>query len=565
MEYRLPNHPSSLISDPLSILDSEELQVPYWEFLKALLKPMTSSIEAAAVEARTDIEEGTSKAQNVEFKRSQRIHSMFFDALDTIACSLSPTTRTQDFSLLRSQSPDLLPSELIHSIIQSALQLPTLLPSGYLPILGNPPTGSGQHEKQQPAASASSTSITLSSDQINCLICHMLLGTLPTPPWPDASWEPSLAQAWFADDGRGDREIKNAYIKVLLTYLGDTLRDGHDQQDKEGQEGEAGLGRTGVTYRLVEYPSIPRDDVLFASLSNETADLRNKPLVPLTVCLLDEEDDDCEHCFGIEMKDSNTSKESSITTDMVQLISANKEVGFGPAATQEERLFGAVPCLLPIVLFTPPLSPTQGVLVSGNGTAVYARFKGHLRTAKLDTIYSSPDAQKKGRSFLFLDALEMDGESHGRDRELELMKRELRKLITGFGALEINEQSGKWRSRARVVVPPWGCGTFGGDLRVKLLLIWLSASIVSGELPSFGDQGQEDGDEKEEEGMGALELRFSLRQDIWNQLDPEWRHSIQSISRFRLRVDGNENDVAQTTWNIGRFWDEVSSGKCLLP
>ncbi|KAG8804110.1 hypothetical protein FRC17_006036 [Serendipita sp. 399] len=488
---------------------------------------------------------------------------MFFDALDTIAYSLSPTNPTRDFSLLRSQSPDLLPSKLIHSIIQSALQLPTLLPSGYLPILGNPPTGSGQQGKQQPAASASNTTITLSSDQINCLICHMLLGTLSTPPWPDASWEPSLAQAWFADDGRGDREIKGTYIKVLLTYLGNALRDGRVQQDEEGQEGQAGLGRTGVTYRLVEYPSILRDDALFASLSNETADLRNKSLVPLTVCLLDEEDDDCEHCFGIEMKHSNTSKES-IITDMVQLISANKEVGFGPAATQEERLFGAVPCLLPIVLFTPLLSPTQGVLVSGNGTAVYARFKGHLRTAKLDTIYSSPDAQRKGRSFLFLDALEMDGEFHGRDRELDLVKRELRKLITGFGALDINEHSGKGR-RMRVVVPPWGCGTFGGDLRVKLLLIWLSASIVSGEQPSFGDQVQKNGDDKEEEDTGALELHLSLRKDMWNRLDPEWRHSIQSISHFRLRVDGNEDDVAQTKWNVRRLWDEVSSGRCLLP
>ena len=125
--------------------------------------------------------------------------------------------------------------------------------------------------------------------------------------------------------------------------------------------------------------------------------------------------------------------------------------------------------LLPIVLFTPDLPENAALVVSG-GTAVWAHFTGHLRTATLSQIYSPEQRQvhrRTGRQFVFADALELD-EAPGTDLQQVHLEREVKKLLAGFSALE---------QGTTVIAPPWGCGAFGGDLRVKLLLIWLAASL----------------------------------------------------------------------------------------
>ena len=125
--------------------------------------------------------------------------------------------------------------------------------------------------------------------------------------------------------------------------------------------------------------------------------------------------------------------------------------------------------LLPIVLFTPELPENAALVVSG-GTAVWARFTGHLRTAKLSQIYSPEQRQvnrRTGRQFIFADALELD-EAPGTDLQPAHLEREVKKLLAGFAALEHG---------TTVIAPPWGCGAFGGDLRVKLLVLWLAASL----------------------------------------------------------------------------------------
>ncbi|KAG8845863.1 hypothetical protein FRB91_001378 [Serendipita sp. 411] len=659
--YRLPNHPSSLVSDPLSILDSDELKVPYWEFLKTLLEPILSSLgDPSENDSHLSLKDRTTlDTRESNTRKETKLETEFFDALEVIGYSLSMSTvnnnningntLSRDFSLLRSYlyhpHPRLLSPNLLSSILTSALQLPTLFPTGLLPILG---TTKPSDKLQPPPVSHT---VVLSSPQIICILCHMILGTLPNPPWPNASWSPSLAQAWFTDDGRGDREIKRAYIQVLLTYLEDTLLHVDDLEAEKS-----------VAYRLVEYQGVQGvvdvDDgeLLFLSLSSQNSPgIRNKRLVPLTVILLDEEDDDCEACFDVNVDEDededDIEKTKTPTTELVQLVSANKEIGFGVAATQEERLFGAVPCLLPIVFFTPPLSPTQALLIYGTGTTVCARFKGHLRTARLDTVYTKMERKEEeeepkdrtrkrkvgeakdrtGRTFLFMDALEMDGEFHGRDRELQFVKRELRKLVTGFAALtktktkeegrndenedkDEDERDGeeakgaraRGEKRIRVVLPPWGCGTFGGDLTVKLLLIWLAASIVvtsdqptiptipscdpntlgkkkkgndqdktlflpglpEGQEEYYVGEGEEDGDEWRRKCR--IELRFALRRDLWNGLDPKWRDALGRINGFTLQgAEDQTGHLPRDTlrvreeWDVGRLWDDVSSGECL--
>ncbi|KAG8807952.1 hypothetical protein FRC18_005285 [Serendipita sp. 400] len=340
--YKLPNHPSSFISDPLSILDSDEPKVPYWEFLKTLLEPILSSLgDPSENDSHSTLKEKTTlNTRESSTKKETKLETEFFDALEVIGYSLSMSSvnnkngnkLSRDFSLLRSYlyhpHPRLLSPTLLSSILSSALQLPTLFPTGLLPILGT--TTTKPSEKLQPPPV--SHTVVLSSPQIICILCHMILGTLPNPPWPNASWNPSLAQAWFADDGRGDREIKRAYIQVLLTYLEDTLLYVDDLEAEKS-----------VTYRLVDYQGVRSglqgvvdddDESLFLSLSSQnTPGIRNNRLVPLTVILLDEEDDDCEACFDVnnEDEDEDDIEKTKNPTELVQLVSANKEIGFGAA------------------------------------------------------------------------------------------------------------------------------------------------------------------------------------------------------------------------------------------
>lgn len=131
------------------------------------------------------------------------------------------------------------------------------------------------------------------------------------------------------------------------------------------------------------------------------------------------------------------------------------------------------------------------------------------------------DQNRIGRSFLFLDALEMDGEQHGRDTDPPNLTRELVKLVTGFRGLVRSYPAARWM----VVVPPWGCGTFGGDLKVKLFLIWIAASLC-----------------------GIDELRFAIRMDIWNEIDAPWRAFIQDAS----------DDSKRTQWTPDILWNFLS-------
>lgn len=571
MEYKLPNHSDSFISDPLSVLDSDELEVSYWAFLTTLLDPIASSrVKLSHQTHRDPVFEDTTR----EPLTASEIYKHFTNAIETIAYSLTGSGNS-DNSLLLAYWPDPLSPQLVQRIVHAALQLPTLIPEGYLPVLGR---SLGAQYSGSPTIQQV---VTLTTEQVACIVCHMVLGTLPKPPWATISveegggfsWDgPNLSPAWFADDGRGSKEIKSAYIRVLLAYLDATLPVPHSS-DTPGRRGV-----DCITYQIVEgnfKETRDRGEEIEMESGNELVDiltsvLSEKPegvfsthtLVPLRIILLEqEEDDDHEECFTVDVA----------STIVCQLVSANSEIGFGPAATQEERLFGAVPTLLPAVLFTPRLRPTQGLLVSGDGINVFGHFKGHLRSARLERIYprQAEGAEgglfhsRKGRQFLFLDALEMDGELHGRDAELPLMERELRKLVVGFNALvrqphsDIKEscdqsRSGVMHQRGKnhvvVVLPPWGCGTFGGDFKIKLLLIWLAASMVTGtDLASAVS--------------ASLELRLAVKKAWWEALDAEWRMFLEMILKGQnIRTKAPGSNIAPSPplpWTVGMLWTRL--------
>jgi len=143
-----------------------------------------------------------------------------------------------------------------------------------------------------------------------------------------------------------------------------------------------------------------------------------------------------------------------------------------------------------------------------------------------------------GRLFLFLDALEMDGENHGKDLDWENVHRELKKLSSGFHALASrmppDSNTRPWSGNKTImVIPPWGCGTFGGDFHVKLLLIWMCAS-------AYGDY--------------VRELRLVVRRGWWESTVPAWRSLIG-----RLEGSSLEKAWSGVTRLMKRYSDDPNS------
>jgi hypothetical protein len=297
---KLPNHPESKISDPLSILNSDEVLVPYWDFLTTLLRPF---IEASRANEAPD----------------NRL-SKFIEALGTICYSLTGNG-SQDFSLLL-EFPSA--TRLVGPIITSALNMKELFPDGILQTLGKSEDLQVGFTNGEGFVSSTGTieTITLNHPQVSCLVCHMVLGTFSKPPW--MTWDgPNLGSVWFTDDGKGDQKMKRAYIQVLLAYLEEELTSGHAMQIS-GERNE--IPKVSFSIFDVHAPCggsideergqyLPQPGVRESALS---------PLIPLNIYLMEEEDDDYGPCF-------TPSSDVQVCEEICQLVSANKEIGFGPA------------------------------------------------------------------------------------------------------------------------------------------------------------------------------------------------------------------------------------------
>ena len=295
---KLPCHPESTISDPLSILDSEEVLVPYWDFLKALLNPFVD-------------ETGALEEPNARL-------SQFIDVLETISYSVTGNGSPNFSLLLESASPTQL-SRLVGPIVRSALNMKELFPDGVLPTFEDPavsPKSRSCTENRYISSKGAFTTITLDHAQLSCLLCHMILGTFSKPQW--MSWNgPCLGPLWFADDGKGDRRIKTAYIHVLLAFLEEELISlPTTLRNQNGRDLKA------VRFSLFDlYGRSGRGESVQPLFQLEDTESSLKSLTPLNVYFLEEEDDDHEPCFTSSPEDNE---------EICQLVSANKEIGFGP-------------------------------------------------------------------------------------------------------------------------------------------------------------------------------------------------------------------------------------------
>ncbi|KAH7161446.1 hypothetical protein EDB81DRAFT_839772 [Dactylonectria macrodidyma] len=162
------------------------------------------------------------------------------------------------------------------------------------------------------------------------------------------------------------------------------------------------------------------------------------------------------------------------------VVSANKVIGFGQSATQEEIFVGIAPETCPVVLVAPHLTDKSVITVCGarailsvTGQRRDIHWSVQPRPLSPTGSFDAWARAWRGGRLIFMDALEMDMVEASDQQLPDLMPqnidRELRKAATGFTALPACDA---------VRTGLWGCGAFCGDAGVKLIVMWLAASVA---------------------------------------------------------------------------------------
>lgn len=301
--------------------------------------------------------------------------------------------------------------DLIHNIIDEALKMNQLFPSGTLPQLS--------HIVDH---------ITFSRNQVKCLLAHMFWGTF-RPLWNESSGLyhtssgepihqkfPRTFLDWFHSDKMSEQS--KIYIRTILKYFKSSVEDSHSIEFH-------------VRHQRLE-PS-------------EWLDSKHH------ICQVQIETQGRIGDYGADF----------------QVDFANKQVGFGQGATQEELILGTSPESCVVVLIANPLEDDYTIQIKG--CQQFGNYTGFGSSAKFSPLQDVHSWNWSQRSILAMDARYYDGLS-GDNRYQQLdeqaLFRELNKALCAFSAA----------FGSIVESGPWGCGAFGGDREIKMITQILAAS-----------------------------------------------------------------------------------------
>ena len=384
--YLLPCHPSVRVEDPLSVCeDYDALEVPKWRMVSKLLA------EGSIKDTKGLTDVISTFQHDVEFETLRSVlegmdSSHFFSAVLPVMCTV-------------------------------ALRMPELFPTGELPVL---------HPGKD-------KSVSLTREQVACLLAHMFFCTLTPPKW---------SQHWanFAIWYNSTSPPVRAYLQVLLIHF--------SQLDSSGSGGtkDSVILHRRVVISPPDWQSSPSD--ISPSLLTPSYNLEPPP-------------------------------EANAEVDF-----ANKDIGFGVSGSQEEVLLGMSPEMCIVMLLAPTLSENETLLIQG------ARRVGQYKGVGRNVTFMGPWVEEREwslRCVIAMDALELDMEDCGHNiRELEPnnLNRELNKAYCGFSPL-----NGKPFSL--IATGHWGCGAFGGHRYAKALIQVMAATEANTKLV-FHDIQSED-------------------------------------------------------------------------
>lgn len=440
--YHLPSSPNTKVIDRFSLLDEIPLSpttklkieqdpsglVPLWPLLAHLLSPSTNPPITTM--------------------------GLLTSLLDTISTTIRGTAfPAGNYSLLREcivsyfGSEDVFFERIWPKVVHLALKMPRLFPDGRIPILGRG-NEDGRVER-----------VRLTRRQVGCLVVYQFLRALEVPRWKvkgkDGGWggeggEEELHDfgVWYDGGRQRHVEVVRGYLRGLMRYFERVVCGfGTEEGEEEGGQGDGWV----VEYTL-------------CSVEEETF----KEAVEKEGCRLGEVEVQVVERYDLL-------PESVGIPGGAAVVSANRHIGFGQSATQEEVHVGSSPEACPAVLITPPLGDNQVLVVRGAQAMV--NITGQRRDIRVEEmpVPEGGDTVWRGRTMLFMDALELDMAEPGESLPDLLpgnLDREVRKAYTAFS-------SGQYRE---ICTGLWGCGAFCGDPGVKMLLLWLAASLAGTKL-----------------------------------------------------------------------------------
>ncbi|KAJ6446893.1 poly(ADP-ribose) glycohydrolase [Purpureocillium lavendulum] len=356
--------------------------------------------------------------------------SQLIEVLDTIANTMRFSSGAAgDYGMLRtavqSKQHDFF-GTVWPKIVRLALMTPELYPEASLPILTP-----GQTLK-------------LSRSQAACLVSHQFLCTLRPPPWRHDYFDFSI---WYDSSQRHPKAVE-MYLGALFRFF--------EQLDWRDDV----LVTDGVQY------SLHVSDRLYQPMPQAWQDVALSTAEVVRV-----------QAYSTEQQELGYQG-----TNGAVVVSANKDIGFGQSATQEELYVGNCPEAYPAVLVTPTLGHDQALVIEGARPML--RIRGQRRDISFSALEPSTNA---GGRMLFIDALEIDevDDQQGLpDLVPSNIDREINKAYTAFSSWPSGVDATVWAGI-------WGCGAFNGDPGIKMTLLWMAASLAGKELRILCDPANE--------------------------------------------------------------------------
>ncbi|PTB41555.1 uncharacterized protein TrAFT101_009837 [Trichoderma asperellum] len=361
--------------------------------------------------------------------------TQLIDVLDTIAhANHGSSGAANDYGTLREvveQHGDTFFLRLWPTIVQFALMLPDFFPAREIPVL-------------RPGKK-----LCLTTKEVACLVAHQFLCTFQCPPWREGYHDFSI---WYGSGQRHPQAVR-MYLTALFSYF-------------EESSAESWMRSSGPSVDIqVEFSLHAFDGPeTYSAWKWDESRLGRLTIVPL-------------ERFSTEPQEAAYQGHSGAA-----VVSANRDIGFGQSATQEELYVGNCPEACPAVLFTPTLQDGQ-VLVA-RGARPMLRILGQRRDIDWEKLESE---KRQGGRMLFMDALELDEAERSAllpDLKQENIMREIRKAYTAFSS---------WSDGENLIwTGLWGCGAFNGDPATKVILMWMAASLAGKQLRLLVDASQKD-------------------------------------------------------------------------